>query len=55
MGKRLIVALHLAVSETVDEMVVHHPDRLHVGVDDGRSDEAETAFLQILAESVGLK
>jgi hypothetical protein len=54
-GKRLIVPLHLAVSETVDEMVVHHPDRLHVGVDDGRSDEAETALLQILAESVGLK
>jgi hypothetical protein len=34
-----------SVAETVDEVVVDHADCLHVGVNDGRADEAEpTAF-----------
>src|SRR5690606_37327585 len=36
------------MAETVRRMVVHHPARLHVGVDDGRSDELEPAPGQIL-------
>src|ERR1051325_1968167 len=35
-------------------MVVHHPDGLHVCVDDRRADEAEPAALQILAHGVRL-
>src|SRR5436190_17492744 len=34
-------------------MVVHHADRLHVRIHDGRTDEAESAVLEILAERVG--
>src|SRR5258706_8554061 len=49
-----VVPQQLAVSETIDKVIVHHPDRLHVGVDDGGADEAESAFLQILAERVRL-
>src|SRR5690349_3469766 len=45
--------LNLAVAVTVDEMIVHHADCLHVRVDHRRSDEAEPAALQILAEGVG--
>src|SRR5258708_6951837 len=35
-------------------MVVDHPDCLHVAVDHGGSDEAESAPLEIAAERVGL-
>jgi hypothetical protein len=34
-------------------MVVDHPDRLHVRVDDGRTDEAKASPLEVLAERVG--
>ena len=44
----------LLVSETGDEVVIHHADRLHVRIHDGRTDEAESAPLEILAERVGL-
>ena len=47
-------SLSLSISETADEVVVHHADRLHVRIDDGRTDEAESAPLEILAERVGL-
>ena len=43
----------LSISETADEVVVHHADRLHVRIHDGRTDEAESAALEILAERVG--
>ena len=43
----------LSISETADEVVVHHADRLHMRIDDGRTDEAESAALEILAEGVG--
>jgi len=43
----------LAVSKTADEVVVDHPRRLHVGVDDGRTDETETAFLEVLRDGLG--
>src|SRR5713101_2886828 len=35
-------------------MIVDHPDCLHVAVDHGGSDEAESPPLQIAAERVGL-
>jgi hypothetical protein len=34
-------------------VIVDHPDRLHVRVDDGRADERESTPLQVLAEGVG--
>ena len=33
-------------------MVVHHTDGLHVGIDDGRTDEGESSILQVRAESL---
>lgn len=36
-------------------MVVHHSDRLHMGIDDRTSDEAEAAFLEILRERIALR
>src|SRR6266550_5220057 len=44
----------VSISETVDEVIVDHADRLHVRIDHGRSDEAEPAALEIAAECVGL-
>jgi hypothetical protein len=41
------------MAKAVDDVIVHHSDRLHVRVDDGRADERETAILQIAAERVG--
>ncbi len=35
------------VTETILRMIVHHADRLHIGVDDGRADKLETALGQI--------
>jgi len=35
-------------------MIVHHTDRLHVRVNHGVSDEAESATLEVSAERVGL-
>jgi VWFA-related protein len=46
---------NLPVAEAGREVIVHHPDRLHVRIDYGRSHEAEAARLQILAERVGLR
>jgi hypothetical protein len=43
----------LSISETTDKVIVHHADRLHMRVNDGRTDEAESTALQILTERVG--
>src|SRR5882762_6634005 len=43
---------HVSISVTVDYVIVNHADRLHVCVDDRRSNEAETAALEIAAECV---
>src|SRR6266571_3587878 len=37
-------ALHLAVTEAGDEVVVHHPHSLHEGIADGRPDKAEATL-----------
>src|SRR6476660_7995162 len=42
----------VSISVTVDYVIVNHADRLHVCVDDRRSNEAETAALEIAAERV---
>ena len=39
---------HLTISETVNHMIVHHTDRLHVRVYHRGSDEAESAPLDVL-------
>src|SRR6266699_2415719 len=44
----------LPMSKAVDEMVVHHPDSLHVRVDNRRTYEGKTAALEILAHGVRL-
>src|SRR5258706_15812375 len=55
-SRRLLAAepANVAVSETVDQVIVDHADRLHVRVDHCRSDEAEPAALEIAAECVRL-
>src|SRR5712691_11960648 len=44
----------VTVSETVDQVIVDHADRLHVRVNHRRSDEAEPAALEIAAKRVRL-
>src|ERR1700720_278850 len=43
---------NLLISETVDEVIVHHADRLHVCINDGRTNEAESPGFKILAKRV---
>ena len=43
----------LTVSETVHQMVVDDADRLKMGIDHGRSNEAEPSLLQVPAHDVG--
>src|SRR5260370_15313049 len=45
---------NVAISDTVGEMIIDYPDCLHVAVDHGGSDEAESSPLQIATERVGL-
>src|SRR6266404_146909 len=47
-------ALHLAVTEAADEVVVHHADGLHEGVADGRSHEAKAPLGEGRAHRVRL-
>ena len=47
-------SVHFAVAEAADEVVIHHPHRLHERVTDGAADELEPAALQVLAHGVGL-
>ena len=32
---------NLSISKTVDEVIIHHADRLHVRINNGRTNEAE--------------
>src|ERR1700687_1565822 len=47
-----IQAPNLSISETVDEVIVHHADRLHVRINDGRTNETEPPLFEILAKRV---
>jgi hypothetical protein len=42
----------LRLTETIDEVIVYHSSRLHVGAYD-RTNETESAKLKILAERIG--
>src|SRR2546430_3903680 len=42
------------MSKAVDQMVIDHPDRLHVCIDDRRTHEGKATVLQIVAHGVGL-
>src|SRR2546429_4948832 len=50
----LTEALHLAVTEAADEVVVHHPHSLHEGITDGRPDKAEATLDERRAHRVRL-
>src|ERR1700682_2199980 len=43
---------NLSISETLDEVIVHHADCLHVRINDGRTNEAESPLFEILAKRV---
>ena len=45
---------NLSISKTVDEVIVHHADRLHVRINNGRTHERESAAFEILAKRVRL-
>src|SRR5438034_2122262 len=50
----LTEALHLAVTEAGDEVVVHHPHSLHEGITDGRPDKAEATLDERRAHRIRL-
>src|SRR6266404_2347585 len=43
----------LPITETIDEMIVYHSNGLHVGIHDRRTNETESAMLDVLAERIG--
>jgi len=43
---------NVLVSKTINEVIVDHPDRLHIRIDDGGADETEATAFEILAERV---
>ena len=43
----------LPITETIDEMIVYHSNGLHVGIHDRRTNETESAMLEVLAEPIG--
>ena len=45
----------LAITETIDEVIVYHADGLQVGIYDGRTNKTESATLQVLAEGIGFE
>ena len=45
--------LNFAITKTTDQVIVHHPDRLHMGVNNRRTDEEESSMLEVLAEGIG--
>src|SRR5258708_4497122 len=51
-AERSSAATSFGIAETLNRMVVHQPRGLHEGIADGRADEVEAAFLQILAHHV---
>jgi hypothetical protein len=44
---------YLPVAEAIDKVIVYHSNRLHVGINRRRTDEAESPPLEVLAESLG--
>ncbi len=50
-----VVLPKLSVPKTVEKVIVHHADRLHIRINDGRTDEAESPVLEILTQHVGFE
>src|SRR6266567_6519751 len=50
----LLILPDLTITETIDEVIVYHSNRLHVRISDCRANEAESAVLEVLAECLGL-
>ena len=48
-----LILSDLPITKTIDEVIVHHSDRLHVRINDRRADEAKSPVLEVLAECVG--
>ena len=54
-AKNQIIALSdLAITKTIDEVIVYHSDGLHVGINDRRTNETESAMLEVPAECIRL-
>src|SRR5258708_103072 len=49
----LLLLPDLPIAKTMDDVIVHHSNRLHVRINDRRADEAESPVLQVFAECVG--
>src|SRR6266404_1335435 len=43
----------LTITETIDEVIVYHADGLHMSVHDRRTNETESAMLEVPAECIG--
>src|ERR1700747_1452181 len=43
----------LAITETIDEVIVYHSNGLHVSIHDRRTNETEPPTLKVLAERIG--
>lgn len=46
------VLLNFMISEAADEMVVNHPDCLHIGIASGRPEKRKAVLFKYLAELV---
>ena len=42
--------LDLSISETVDEVIVYHADRLHVRIHDSRTNKTESPVFEVFAK-----
>jgi hypothetical protein len=47
--------LNLSIAKTINNMVVHHAESLHVCIDDRRTDEGESSLFEVLAERIGFR
>jgi len=45
--------LDLAITKTIDEVIVYHSNRLHVRINDRRAYETESPLFEVLAECIG--
>ena len=46
---------NLAITETIDEVIIYHSDGLHVGINNRGTNETESALLEVLAECIGFE
>src|SRR4029077_16927547 len=46
----LSILTNIPIAEAIDKVIVYHSNRLHVGINDRRTDKAESPALEVLAE-----